>query len=164
MGGVLLWERERTKADRLAVGDPRQSIEERYPNHGAYVSAVTGSANGLRQARLLLEEDQKAYVDSAVNSSVGSRTAAVAGPKDATVVSRQFQLDGTGSMSADGKPLTYQWTIPLGNPIAAILGGETATPSVQFGAQRAPSTFQLTVTDSLGKISTDFVTINFVGN
>ncbi|HWY49382.1 MAG TPA: alpha/beta hydrolase domain-containing protein [Bryobacteraceae bacterium] len=154
----------KTKADRLAMGDPRQSIEERYPNHGAYVSAVTESANGLRQARLLLEEDQKAYVDSAVNSSVVSRTAAVAGPKDATVVSRQFQLDGTGSMSADGKPLTYQWTIPLGDPIAAILGGETATPSVQFGAQRAPYTFQLTVTDSLGKTSTDLVTINFVGN
>jgi hypothetical protein len=32
----------------------------------------------------------------------------------------------------DGKPLTYAWTIPKGSPQAAILGGTTATPTVQF--------------------------------
>jgi hypothetical protein len=154
----------KTKADRLATGDPRMSIEERYPNHGAYVSAVAQSANDLRQARLLLDEDQKAYIDSAAGSSVGSRTAAIAGPKNATVVARQLQLDGAASLSADGKALTYQWTIPVGNPIAAILGGDTATPTVQFGVQREAYTFQLTVTDSTGKTSTDLVTINYVGN
>jgi hypothetical protein len=31
----------RTKAERLAAGDPRPSLEERYVDHGAYVSAVT---------------------------------------------------------------------------------------------------------------------------
>jgi hypothetical protein len=154
----------KTKADRLATGDPRQSIEERYPNHGAYVSAVAQSANDLRQAHLLLEEDQKAFIDSAANSAIGSRTVAVAGPKNATVLTRQFQLDGTGSMSIDGKPLSYQWSIPSGNPIAAILGGDNVTPTVQVSGFRGAYTFQLTVTDSEGNTDTDLVTINFVGN
>ena len=154
----------KTKAERLATGDPRQSIEERYPHHGAYVSAVAQSANDLRRARLLLEEDQKTYIDFAASSSIGSRTAALAGPKNATVVTRQFQLDGTGSMSADGKPLTYQWTIPPGNPSAGILAGDTAIPTVQLAGLRQAYTFQLNVTDSTGKTATDLVTINFIGN
>lgn len=31
----------RTKAERLATGDPRPSIEERYQTHGSYVNRVT---------------------------------------------------------------------------------------------------------------------------
>src|SRR5437879_11835 len=45
------------KAERLASGDPRPSIEERYPNHDTYVSAVTNAASQLQQQHLLLEED-----------------------------------------------------------------------------------------------------------
>ena len=33
------------KADRIASGDPRRSLEERYPTHAGYVSAVTAAAN-----------------------------------------------------------------------------------------------------------------------
>jgi hypothetical protein len=103
-------------------------------------------------------------LDSAVVSKVlPAVTAAKAGPKDVTVVTRQFQLDGTGSTSFDGKPLTYKWSIPPGSPGAGLLGGETATPTVQFSIARGPYTFQLTVTDSTGKTSTDTVTINFAG-
>lgn len=47
----------RTKAERLASGDPRLSIEERYPSSGSYVSAVARSAHALREQRFLLEED-----------------------------------------------------------------------------------------------------------
>jgi len=43
-----------TKSERLNTGDPRLSIEERYPNHGKYVSAVAQVANELRRERLLL--------------------------------------------------------------------------------------------------------------
>ncbi len=153
----------KTKADRLANGDPRSSIEERYPTHGDYVSAVTRSASALRQDRLLLDDDQKAYSAAAATSSIGYRTAAIAGPKNVTVITRQFDLDGTASTGVDGKPLIYQWTIPPGNLSAAILHGDSATPTVQFGV-RGPYTFQLTVTDSGGKVATDVVTINFVGN
>src|SRR5262249_42824566 len=41
-----------------------------------------------------------------------ARTLASAGPKGTTTASRQMTLDGTGSTSADGKPLTYSWSIP----------------------------------------------------
>jgi probable HAF family extracellular repeat protein len=91
-------------------------------------------------------------------------TTAAAGPKSATVVGREMTLDGTASISADGKPLTYQWSIPQGSPSAGILHGNTATPSVQFSPARGVYTFQLTVTDSTGTSASDVVTVNFQGN
>jgi mono/diheme cytochrome c family protein len=92
------------------------------------------------------------------------KTSAIANPKNATVVSREIRLDGSMSSSSDGKPLTYQWTIPQGSPSAAIYGGNSATPSVQFSQRGAVYTFQLTVTDSSGKSSTDLATVNYQGN
>jgi hypothetical protein len=60
-----------TKAERLANGDPRLSVEERYPSHGAYVKAVAHSAFELRRERLLLDEDVLAYITAAVQSTIG---------------------------------------------------------------------------------------------
>lgn len=94
----------------------------------------------------------------------GAVTTAVAGPKNLTVTSRQIQLDGTASTSADGLPLAYAWSIPQGAPSAAILFGSTATPSIQFAQGRGTYTFQLTVTDSAGKSATDTMAVNFQGN
>ena len=91
-------------------------------------------------------------------------TAAIAGPKNAIVFSRTAQLDGSRSTSADGKPLTYLWTIPPGSPSAVILGAATANPTVQFGQGRGGYTFQLTVTDSAGKSSSDLVTLDYQGS
>jgi Alpha/beta hydrolase domain len=61
----------RNKADRLQTGDPRLSLEERYPNHDAYVSRVTQAANALRRERLFLDEDVQRAVTLATSSSVG---------------------------------------------------------------------------------------------
>ena len=36
-----------TKAERLAKGDPRPSLEERYPSHAAYVAKVKAQADAL---------------------------------------------------------------------------------------------------------------------
>lgn len=60
-----------TQAKRLAIGDTRLSIEERYPRHGAYVSAVALAANNLQQERLLLGEDVERIVEAAGESAVG---------------------------------------------------------------------------------------------
>ncbi|HKX29372.1 MAG TPA: alpha/beta hydrolase domain-containing protein [Blastocatellia bacterium] len=62
-----------TKAERLAAGDPRLSIEERYPTHRQYVRKVAAAARCLAQDRFLLDEDVKLYIKDAENSSV-SRT------------------------------------------------------------------------------------------
>ncbi|MEP6714525.1 MAG: alpha/beta hydrolase domain-containing protein [Terriglobia bacterium] len=47
----------RTKAQRLASGDPRLSLEERYRNHNAYVTAVKAAAAQAVRERFLLPED-----------------------------------------------------------------------------------------------------------
>jgi hypothetical protein len=60
-----------TRAERLVTGDSRLSIEERYPNHGKYVSAVAKSAKRLHQQGFLLDKDVEAYVEAAAGSSIG---------------------------------------------------------------------------------------------
>ena len=92
------------------------------------------------------------------------KTVAVAGPKNETATSRSIQLDGTSSSSADGKPLSYLWTMAQGGPQAAILGGSTGTPFVQFSQGRGIYTFLLTVTDSTGATAQDSVSVDYRGN
>lgn len=62
-----------TRAERLASGDPRPSIEERYKNHGRYVSAIAHAVNRLRQQRLLLDADAQAYKEAAAQSGIGKK-------------------------------------------------------------------------------------------
>lgn len=54
-----------TRAERERAGDPRLSIEERYPTADRYVDEVTRAARGLVERRLLLQEDADRYVDEA---------------------------------------------------------------------------------------------------
>ncbi len=46
-----------TRTERLATGDPRLSVAERYPDWHAYVAAITQGARELVEAGLMLEED-----------------------------------------------------------------------------------------------------------
>jgi len=61
----------RTRADRLATGDPRASIEERYPVHAAYVAQVRAAAEALAGDRLLLAEDVERFVQAADARPIG---------------------------------------------------------------------------------------------
>lgn len=47
----------KTKAERLAAGDPRQSLEERYGSFAVYRKEFTGSCERLVKERYLLHED-----------------------------------------------------------------------------------------------------------
>ena len=60
-----------TQAERLAAGDPRLSIEERYPSHNAYVKVVSQAATQLVQRRFLLHEDKERIVEEAEAKGVG---------------------------------------------------------------------------------------------
>lgn len=62
----------KTKAERERSGDPRPSLEERYPTHGAYVDAVTRAATALQAEHLLLEEDVQHYIAAAESSDIGN--------------------------------------------------------------------------------------------
>ena len=57
--------------ERQESGDPRLSIEERYPTHDVYVNAVALAADRLVQDRLLLQQDATAIVETAEGSTVG---------------------------------------------------------------------------------------------
>ena len=46
-----------TKAERVVSGDPRPSVEERYPTFGQYRSAVIRAIDDLVKDRLMLCED-----------------------------------------------------------------------------------------------------------
>ena len=59
-----------TKEERIAAGDPRRSLEERYKNHDGYVKAVTKAAQKLRKQRFLLPTDVQVYIDEAKASDV----------------------------------------------------------------------------------------------
>ena len=59
-----------TRAERMAAGDPRLSLEERYTNHEGYVEAVKrAAANAVRQG-FLLREDADALITRAAASDV----------------------------------------------------------------------------------------------
>jgi Alpha/beta hydrolase domain len=47
----------KSKADRIASGDPRMSIEERYPTFSMYSAALKNAIDGLIARRLMLQEE-----------------------------------------------------------------------------------------------------------
>src|SRR5262245_10565182 len=55
----------RTKAEREKNRDPRLSIEERYPNHQAYIDAVIRAVEGLVKEGFMLQEDGERYIEAA---------------------------------------------------------------------------------------------------
>ncbi len=60
----------KTEAERRAAGDPRLSLEERYPTHQDYVGKVTAAANDLVSKRLLLREDADSIIAAANDAAV----------------------------------------------------------------------------------------------
>ena len=59
-----------TKAQRLASGDSRRSLEERYGTHAKYVDKVKSLARAMVKERFLLQEDAERVVREAESSNV----------------------------------------------------------------------------------------------
>jgi hypothetical protein len=68
VGGMIPF--AKTKADRLASGDPRLSLEERYKDHAGYVAAVTAAAANAVAKGFLLQTDADALITKAQASAV----------------------------------------------------------------------------------------------
>jgi alpha/beta hydrolase family protein len=69
-----------TRAERVASGDPRLSLEERYANHEGYVEAVKRAAAKAVSQGFLLQPDADALIAQASASNVlRTQTAAVSG-------------------------------------------------------------------------------------
>jgi hypothetical protein len=60
----------KSKAERMAAGDPRLSLEERYGSHEKYVAAVRAAAARLVHDRFLLQEDADRLIAEADASNV----------------------------------------------------------------------------------------------
>jgi hypothetical protein len=59
-----------TQAERVATGDTRLSLTERYGNHDGYVAAVTSAANNAFAQGYLLAADRDALIAAAAASAV----------------------------------------------------------------------------------------------
>jgi len=59
-----------TQADRLANGDPRLSLEERYGTHDGYVDAVRAAAANAVARGFLLQDDADRLIGQAADSDV----------------------------------------------------------------------------------------------
>lgn len=59
-----------TKAERIAAGDPRPSLEERYGTHDAYVAQVKAAARRAVADRFLLQDDADRLIREAEESNV----------------------------------------------------------------------------------------------
>ena len=67
-GGMIPF--AKTKAERLANGDPRLSLEERYKSHAGYVEAVKAAAARAVSQGFLLQTDADALIKQAAASNV----------------------------------------------------------------------------------------------
>jgi hypothetical protein len=68
VGGMIPF--AKTKAERLANGDPRLSLEERYGDHDGYVRAVTAAATNAVARGFLLQADADTLIAQAGTSKV----------------------------------------------------------------------------------------------
>jgi hypothetical protein len=68
VGGMVPF--AKTKAERLANGDPRLSLVERYGDHAGYVAAVSAAAAAAVSQGFLLQEDADALIAQAGASAV----------------------------------------------------------------------------------------------
>ena len=62
----------KTRAEREAAGDPRPSLEERFPTQAAYAAAMRDAAARLVAARMLLPEDAARLVKDAETDGIRS--------------------------------------------------------------------------------------------
>ena len=67
-GGMIPF--ARTKVERIANGDPRPSLEERYTDHAGYVTAVRKAAANIVAQGFLLQKDADALIAAAEASHV----------------------------------------------------------------------------------------------
>jgi hypothetical protein len=68
IGGFIAF--AKTKAERMASGDPRLSLEERYQDHDGYVRAVRTAAEELVRDGYLLADDAATVISQAERSEV----------------------------------------------------------------------------------------------
>ena len=62
----------KTSAERMAAGDPRASVEERYPSFGQYRTAVVNAVDDMVKNRLMLCSDTTAEVKRLIDAGIAA--------------------------------------------------------------------------------------------
>ena len=92
-----------TQAARLASGDPRLSVQERYPNYVSYQSKVVAAVSDLVKRRLMLCSDADAYVSARLTAGLAAGVPAPVGtPPSNTVPACVPPGHGHGPGHGDG--------------------------------------------------------------
>jgi hypothetical protein len=91
----------KTKADRTASGDPRLSIEERYPSFSSYYYAVAAAINAFVANRWMLPEDANTNLNRMLQA--GLATGAIKLDEKFS-----FMKDGFVPVDMNGEPLQSQ--------------------------------------------------------
>ena len=73
-----------TKAERVAAGDPRLSVEERYPSFAKYRRGVVNALDEMVRNRFLLCEDAKAQLPRLLQAGLDAGVPSAANPDKAT--------------------------------------------------------------------------------
>jgi len=86
----------RTAADRAATGDPRPSVEERYPTFQAYYSKVVSAIDDLIAQRLYLCEDAQPELNRLVANGLAHGVPAATQPPPAAETFPHCQMSRAG--------------------------------------------------------------------
>ncbi len=143
---------QKTAAARIAAGDPRPSVAERYPTYGSYYEKVERGLWHLRHRRLLLPEDFNSELTRLValgqTLGVPANRPPVAVCEDVTVKTKRAAClvrasINHGSSDPDGDKLTF-----------------SQSPPGPYGVGETPVT--LTVADPYGGSSSCSATVTVV--
>ena len=103
-------------------------------------------------------DDLKFFVQTSFVASGTKAPITNAGPDQTVSTTDPVTLDGSNTINPDGYPLTFSWTQTGGTPVT--LDDSTAEkPTFTAPGDASTLTFQLTVSDTRGKSSSDTVTI-----
>jgi hypothetical protein len=82
----------KTKADRTASGDPRLSIEERYPNFSAYYFQVFNAINNFVANRWMLPEDASPALNRMLQAGLSTGAIKLVTKEDAKLLEKASEV------------------------------------------------------------------------
>ena len=124
-----------------------------------FTAPFVAAAGATLIFRLTVTDNDGLVSSDTVDVIVVDSPVANAGVDQDVAEGATVNLDGTGST---GRNITFAWTQTKGTQAINFTGGSTATPSFTAPDINTPSetlTFQLTVTDDLGTISSNAVDV-----
>ena len=143
---------QKTAAARIAAGDPRPSVAERYPTYGSYYRKVTEGINRLVRRRLMLPEDVSSETTRLI--SLG-QTLGVPANNPPVAVCQNVTVSARGRSCSAHASINNGSYDPDGNRITL-----TQSPSGPYSLGTTPVT--LTVTDPYGGSSSCSASVTVV--